>query len=236
MEKIILNEQRNVSLRVFLAENAKTSVGVLILPGGGYGFCSERESDGIAKNFVAENYSALVLHYSVGEYRSLENAVSDVAQVFSYIEQHPECGIEELIIIGFSAGGHLAALYSNTPGFKKPVLNILGYPCILSTMNPLLEVDGPSLDELVTEMTPATFIFATAADELVPIENSLAYASALNQADIPFEIHVYQEGHHGLSLGTEATADGDSKQLNPHYATWFPLCIEWINHNLEERQ
>lgn len=234
MEEIVLNKERNVSMRIFSTEEKDSKIGILILPGGGYGFCSERESNGIAEKFVSHHFPSIVLHYSVGKYRSLNNALEDVKSVFDYFENHPEIGIEELIIIGFSAGGHLAALYSNTLGVRKPLMNILGYPCILSSMNELLEIDGPSIDELVSENTPRTFIFATAEDELVPVENSIAYTHALTKHKVPFESHIYQYGHHGLSLGTIETANGDSKQINKQFATWFPLCIDWINYNIKE--
>ena len=69
-------------------------------------------------------------------------------------------------------------------------------------------------------------------DQAVPVENSLLIANALRQQGVPFELHIYTEGVHGLSLCDKETAGGygeAAEWINPHAATWFSLCVEWLN-------
>lgn len=236
MKEIVIDETKNVKIRVFSEVSHPDKVGVLILPGGGYEFCSERESDPVAAKFNEMGFPAIVLHYSVGLFKSVEGAINDIDATIDLIEQNPDWGInkERLILIGFSAGGHLAAAYANMKPKRAIFSEVLVYPCILDSMNELLGINEPSLNQLVTDKTPKTFVVGTFKDELVPVENSLAYMKALDQAKVPFEGHIFQNGHHGLSLGISETAFGEEKQIDPHYAHWFELCIEWINKNLED--
>jgi len=66
--------------------------------------------------------------------------------------------------------------------------------------------------------TPPTFLWHTVADAGVPVENSLLFAQALRRHGIPFEMHLYPEGRHGLGLAPE----------DPHIATWMELCCQWL--------
>lgn len=89
----------------------------------------------------------------------------------------------------------------------------------------LLEKVSPVLH--VSAQTPPTFLWATAADGLVPVANTLHMASALAQAGIPFEVHVFEEGQHGLSLADQATA-GARPQINADVAKWVDLAQAWL--------
>lgn len=80
---------------------------------------------------------------------------------------------------------------------------------------------------LVTKNTPPTFLWATAADELVPVQHSLRMAHALADHKIPFELHVFEEGDHGLSVATQASAMAKS-QINKDAAKWMPLAECWL--------
>jgi dipeptidyl aminopeptidase/acylaminoacyl peptidase len=75
--------------------------------------------------------------------------------------------------------------------------------------------------------TPPAFLWHTFEDGSVPLENTMLFAAAMRQKKIPFELHVYPLGSHGLSLCTEETAK-DESQLNPHCSTWFHLCGQWL--------
>lgn len=75
-----------------------------------------------------------------------------------------------------------------------------------------------SLELHVSEATPPAFLWHTAEDGGVPVENSLLFAQALSKHHVPFELHVYPHGCHGLGLAPDL----------PHVATWLGLCCEWL--------
>ncbi|MCX7025995.1 MAG: alpha/beta hydrolase, partial [Spirochaetes bacterium] len=126
-------------------------------------------------------------------------------------------------------------------GLNRPDALILCYPVITAgefahtgSIDNLL---GPgatdaarrsvSLEFAVGPDTPPAFIWHTFADQAVPLENSLLFAGALRKAGVPFELHVYHRGLHGLSLATPETSD-DQHCPDPHIATWIELCVEWL--------
>lgn len=87
--------------------------------------------------------------------------------------------------------------------------------------------DQFSLELHVKETTPPAFLWHTAADQAVPVENSLLFASACSRAKVPFELHVFPEGRHGLSLCNDQTMSGSEKNLVPHNACWIDLACKW---------
>ena len=89
----------------------------------------------------------------------------------------------------------------------------------------LLEEISPPLN--VTEHMPPTYIWATAADAMVPIQHSLRLAHALADQKIPFELHIFEDGPHGLSLADQASA-GARSQILPDAAKWAPLAAAWL--------
>lgn len=107
---------------------------------------------------------------------------------------------------------------------------MLGYPCILSSIGRILAEPVPSLDEKVDANTPPTFIVAAREDGCVPIENSLAYAAALDKAGVPFEMHIYERGYHGFSVadGTVYSKPEDA-EYNARIKGWLDICIAWLN-------
>jgi acetyl esterase/lipase len=149
-------------------------------------------------------------------------------------------------IMGFSAGGHLASTAAThfdsgnpnaTDSIEKqssrPDLLILGYPVVTMTQTsthsgsrqnllgkePSQELlDLMSNEKQVTEKTPPTFFFHTEDDKAVPVENSLLFAAALRKAKVPYELHVYQTGRHGVGLA----------QDNPALNTWPKLLENWL--------
>ena len=75
----------------------------------------------------------------------------------------------------------------------------------------------------VTDDTPTAFIWHTANDNVVPVEQSLTLAQALSHAMVPYELHIYTHGRHGLALGMCG-----SNSVNRHAASWVPLCKQWL--------
>jgi len=161
---------------------------------------------------------------------------------------------DKIAVCGFSAGGHLAAslgVHYDKPyldaagiilGENRPSAMILAYPVI--TMKEFAHKGsrdnllGPNPDEAlinemsletqVSEKTPPAFIWHTVEDKSVPVENSLLFASALQKHKVPFELHVYPYGPHGLSLANKETDNGN-KGIYPHVSGWINLCIEWLD-------
>ena len=80
----------------------------------------------------------------------------------------------------------------------------------------------------VTKNTPPVFLWSTATDGLVPIQNTLLMANALADAGIPFEVHVFEAGDHGLSLADQSTAVAKT-QIDPDAAKWVGLAEAWLN-------
>ncbi|MBR2370835.1 MAG: alpha/beta hydrolase [Clostridia bacterium] len=164
---------------------------------------------------------------------------------------------ERVFTVGFSAGGHLAAsagVFWNHPtvraalgdcpeGINRPTGMVLSYPVITagpkahkgsirrlcSSVEPTQEEkDVFSLELHVDETTPPAFLWHTYSDGSVPVENSLLMASALRAHGVPFELHIYPEGPHGLSLCNELTCSGKPRMIVPRAAGWAQLSLEWI--------
>ena len=241
----------------YILQGKKKRPAVLICPGGGYGFTSEREAEPIALQFNAAGFHAFVLYYSVAPEKHPQPLLDVSRSMCILREKKDEWNIdsEQIAVCGFSAGGHLAASlgvhwqepYLEVPGINigenRPDALILGYPVITSgefahrgSFKNLLGKDAES--ELVEEMslekqvkptTPPAFIWHTFEDPGVPVENSMLFAKALREKNIPFELHIFPEGPHGLSLATEETDDGNMGTY-PHIASWMNLCIEWLNN------
>ncbi len=169
---------------------------------------------------------------------------------------------DRIIAAGFSAGGHVAAslgtmwhdkeleklleVLGEQPEAVRPNGLLLGYPVITSgqfahrlSFERLLGdrhaelAEQVSLEKRVTQNTPAAFIWHTAADQSVPVENSFLFAQALKQAGVPFELHIFPEGSHGLGLGTKETDTKDGTHFQPEVYAWTELFKTWME-NLNE--
>lgn len=233
-EVIHLSTHENVTLTTYLLDSApdmpNTSLrpAVMVFPGGGYSHLSNREAEPVAMAFLAEGYHAFVLRYSV--HAAFPQPLHDAEAALELIRQNAALwGVDadRIAVCGFSAGGHLAAALG-TMGRVRPNALILGYPCILESMSATLPIPIPSLEKTVDELTPPVFIFATANDTRVPVQNSLEFAAALDHAKVPFELHVFQAGQHGLALAKAHTSSGSTQMVNPAVATWITLCLTWL--------
>jgi acetyl esterase/lipase len=228
----------NVTLTAYLQNhspemsNTHVRPAVLVCPGGGYYGCSDREAEPIALAFLAEGYQAFVLRYSVGKQYAFPRPLNDAEEALELIRtKATEWDVDptKIAVCGFSAGGHLAAALG-TMGRVRPNAMILAYPCILDSMSNVLAFAVPSLDKQVDKQTPPAFIFSTAADQTVPIDNSLQFAVALDRAGIPFEMHVFQNGTHGLALSKPVTSAGLRMMVDADAEKWMGLCTSWLEH------
>ena len=213
------------------AEMATAAVrpAVLIFPGGGYQFCSDREAEPIALAYMAEGYNAFVLRYSVGG-SDFEQPFGDAEDAIRMLHERADewhIASDKIAVVGFSAGGHLAAMLAAT-GKIRPAAVVLGYPAILSKLGEALGKYLPGADERVDSTMPPTFVFSTWSDDVVPIENSLMLANALDKAKVPCELHIFERGEHGLSLAKPMTANGSQEMVNPAVAQWFKLSVDWL--------
>ncbi|HOB33879.1 MAG TPA: alpha/beta hydrolase, partial [Verrucomicrobiota bacterium] len=180
--------------------------------------------------------------------RMLEDAARAVRTVRA---RASEWGIDpgRVGIMGSSAGGHLAATLlthfdAGDPNSadvierqsSRPDIGILCYPVITmgpfthrGSRNNLLGTNAPPelIEDLSNELrvrkdTPPCFIWHTVEDRTVPVENSLRFAEALRAAGVPFELHLYEKGAHGLGLGVRSYVPGDTSKLLP----WTKGCID----------
>lgn len=228
---------------------------ILLCPGGAYCMISQREAEFIAVHFLPEGYNVFVLSYSVAPH-TFPVQLQEVAAALELIHENADAWnveVDRIAIMGFSAGGHLAAHYSTCfdcaevrevfPNSKPVQATILCYPVITSTEGqchggsfknlvnhyPLTEEENAkfSCHRQVSDHTPPAFLWHTAADQAVPVVNSLLYAQALSEHNIPFSLHIYPYGQHGL-----ATVDCQTnKEISPAVALaadWLPSLKKWL--------
>ena len=236
-EFITLNEERNVSLTAFLQpvggrlKNLFQRPAVLILPGGGYHVCADSETDPVAYPYLNAGYHVFILRYSVMEHAAWPNPLNDYEQAMSMIRRRAEewhVAANRIAVIGFSAGGHLAACAA-AMSENRPDAAILGYPLITADSIHDYLPSAPDAAEAVDEKTCPCFIFATRTDNQVPVENSLRFISALERFDIAFETHIYANGPHGLSTGVPSLT---AEKFSGRYCSWVSDSIAWLNEVL----
>lgn len=226
-------------VEIFLNEkikdlNIEPRPAAVILPGGAYEYCSQREGEPIALRYMSEGFNCFVLHYTCKAPYPLPHL--ELAVVIDYINKNiKQFNLKEncITLVGFSAGGHLAASYSYLyPEFEKrlnlkkdelrPFAQILGYPVastILETTSrtkanitnecDLNLVQKLSSPENICDNYVPTYIWATKADQCVPYEHSVQLANALKKHNIKYQFDLFEKGIHGGSLCNHAVYNGD---------------------------
>ena len=218
---------------------------VIICPGGAYRWLSPRESEPVARAFEAMGYETSILRYTVqAEGNPAPLGLVPVRELSERVSRlRRTAGGAPIFVCGFSAGGHLAAtlgVHWKTLGLSRPDGLILCYPVItadgkLCNSRSIQSIAGEdqreffSLEKHVSADTPPTFLWHTAEDHSVPVENSLMFAAALSRFGVPFELHVYPFGEHGLSLATDEVTEYEKGRLpDAHVAGWVRECGAWI--------
>lgn len=235
---------------------------VLVLPGGGYSGTSPREADPIVLKYLARGFNVGLLRYSCMP-SVFPVAMLEALTAIKYIRDNAEKNFsdpDKIFVCGFSAGGHLAACcgtlwhrkeserYFGDTNKVKPNGLILGYPVITSgdkahvgSFRALLGdrfsekewLDYLSLEKQVDEKTPTTFIWHTYFDQAVPVENTLLFATALKENNIPFEMHVFEDGPHGISTADKIT----TPMMYPlRTRRWIDMSADWIEERCESTQ
>lgn len=227
-------------LTAFPAAGSKGAV--IVCPGGGYCFRAPYEGDPVCEMLNRAGISAYTLEYRVSPCHMMA-PLTDAKRAIRLVRS---MGYEKVAILGFSAGGHLccsaATLYdagdphsgdpverlSSRPDAFVPcyaVASFEAFPHYGSVESLLgdLATDHTMLRRFSSELqvtcdTPEAFLWHTASDETVPVENSLRLAEALAAHGVPFELHVFPEGEHGLGL-----AEG-----RPDVSRWSELLCTFL--------
>lgn len=232
-EYIVLSEERNVSLTAYIQPVGGEFGGlserpaVLIIPGGGYHFCSNREADPVAFPYLKAGYQAFILRYSLNEQAEWPRPLEDYEEAMAMIlaragEWHVVP--DRIAVIGFSAGGHLAACAA-TMAVHRPNAAILGYPVIDGACARDYLPSAPDVPSAVDRHTCPCFVFATRTDNLVPVSNAVHMVDALCANGIAFESHIYSNGPHGLSTGDSSI---NHLPFCGRYPAWVPDSIAWL--------
>lgn len=247
------DNQKDCEVTAWLQEKAETVLpAIVICPGGAYAMVSDREGTPVAEKFYEAGYHVFVLKYSVGKdargFKPLSQLADTIAQIRKKAKEWYVLP-EQIAVCGFSAGGHLAAslgVLHNKQEFLRgysgktdirPNAMILCYPVITSDeFANVASIENVSGSEKGTELykwfgltqhvdseTPPAFIWHTAEDKGVPVENSLQMAAALSAAKIPFELEIFPKGPHGMSICTKEVGTEC-----PYNARWVENCIMWL--------
>jgi len=230
-----------------LSGTPRPAAAVIVCPGGGYVGLAPYEGEPVSQWLNTLGVASFVLTYRRNPYHH-PAPLLDAQRAIRFVRAHSqEFGIDpqRIGILGFSAGGHLAATAathfdSGNPQASDPVERfscrpdavILCYPVVtfgeyrhdgsrtsLLGENPPVELVALLSNELqVTQATPPTYLFHTANDGAVPVENSLLFASALSRCKVPFDLHVFADGPHGVGLA----------QDDPALSLWTKTCAAWL--------
>lgn len=234
------------TLTPYLLEGEGPFPAVIVCPGGGYAFRAEHEGEPVAKWLNRIGLSAVVLNYRVAPYRypsSFEDARRAIRLLRSRAKEW-HIDSNRVGMLGFSAGGHLAGTVgvhsdwgngsAEDPIEKEschPDFMILGYPLISIEkamdeikQNLLGKASDPvlqnflSIEKQVIENTPPAFMWQTADDDIVPVEHLYHLANVLSENKVPYEMHVFEKGVHGLGLA----------EWHQEARIWTFLCENWM--------
>lgn len=216
------------------AESKKTDAAVLIFPGGAYHILAlDLEGTEVCEWLNSRGVTAILLKYRVPRRKGLEKhapALQDAQRAMGLIRQNAkDWGIDpaKIGVLGFSAGGHLAAAVCNTPDARtypavdeadrlgsRPNFGVLIYPAYL-TLDDRIDKLSPEL--AVSDKTPPTFVAIT-MDDPVRVEGAMYYALALKNAKVPVEAHFYPNGGHGYGL----------RRTQERVTSWPDRLADWM--------
>ena len=222
--------KKYTGMAAFLQKSA--SEFFMIIPGGGYSaVASVQEGYPVAEALYNMGFSSFVLQYRIGKNGCAPNPMEDAARAISVICSHSKewkLNVDNYGLIGFSAGGHLAA-YSGleNASFRKyglplPLRMILGYPVItmgqdahtgsvkaLLGKHPSLEnIEKYSVEKQITPSFPRTYVWQCMRDNTVSVENSRVFAKTLNDKHVPCMYDTFDSDAHGWGLGIGTPAEG----------------------------
>jgi len=240
------------AITIYRPEHKTTDAAVVICPGGGYSILAyDHEGTELAEWFNARGMTAVVLKYRLPERENFDNVsirpLQDAQAAIRFVRKNAgKYGLakDKIGIMGFSAGGHLAATTSTLfdtqvgeitdPSVSvRPDFSLLIYPVIsfdneithsgskenLIGKNPSKEDEIRfSPEKQVKADTPPAFLVSTTDDWVVP-ENSIAYFLACKRNKVPVEMHIYEKGGHGYAL--------KDRKLGP-VQSWPDRMEDWL--------
>lgn len=229
----------------FAAGENRTGSTMVVCPGGAYTHLAHHEGEPVARWLNSLGIDAYVLKYRLGPTHRHPAMLEDVQRAIR-LARHKAPDPNRVGVLGFSAGGHLAAcactLFTEAnPAAHDPPERLSSRPDLAVLLYPVIALSGPAAHEgsaksllgdnppaelverlsvqtQVTRQTPPTFMFHTVDDPGVPVVNSFLYASALRAAGVPFELHCFEHGRHGVGLATD----------DPTLSLWTLLCARWL--------
>lgn len=242
MQNFVLNlSNEGVTLTCYIPDYSEkiayseSRPAMLVLPGGAYRFCSEREGEPIAFDFLAKGFAAFVLRYSVEEKSKFPAPLDDAQEALKIIRENAgkwHINPHAVAAAGFSAGGHLCAALASMAD-EKPDAAVLIYPCILSDIGSAVPFEIPDITRYVDGSTVPCFIASSREDGVVPIKHSLRLADKLDEHGVPFEMHIFSSGYHGFADASKtAFSQKSDYEYNRHAAVWVDLCETWLEKTL----
>lgn len=233
----------NARLEIYLPKAKPTGQMVVVCPGGGYStVCARKEGEDVARWMSRRGIATCVVVYRLpGGHTCVP--LADVQNAFRYCRAHAEeWGVNQIGVMGFSAGGHLAATASTmyADAQTRPDFSILIYPVIdLKHHNGTREnlvgsskklAKQYSLQHRVTSDTPRTYLGLSQNDNVVDIHSSIEYFDALTAAGVKAEMYVFPSGGHGYGFLNEEVG-GRADKLGT-YRPMFSATLEKFLENV----
>ena len=221
---------------------------IIVCPGGGYSIVSSY-NEGIycAAWMLERGITVAVVKYRLPN-GNCKVPHADVENAFRYCRAHAaEWGVNQIGVMGYSAGGHLAATTSTmwTEQQTRPDFSVLIYPVITmeqgfthkGTRENLITkkaewkehiVETYALENQVTRFTPPTFLALCSDDFVVPAENSLRYYNELINHDVPAEMHIWPKGGHGWGFSEEKYVGEGKDRFSYGRADYYSVLEAWL--------
>jgi acetyl esterase/lipase len=241
----------NIPSLVMHKAKQPSGAAMIVCPGGGYVVHADHEAEPIAEWLNGLGITAFVLRYRLAPHHHHPAMLDDATRALRIVRAHAAdwaLDPQRVGMLGFSAGGHLTSMLSThyqngdpeasdtiDQVSSRPDLQVLIYPvislkgpeghdwccqCLLGKEPDPAMVDFLSSHLQVTKETPPAFLMHT-ADDGVSCMNSLLMAEALRRAEVPFELHLYEQGGHGYGLGTN----------DPLVSDWPKRCAIWLERH-----
>lgn len=228
---------------------------VVLCPGGGYQKYGIFEAMPVAKKLCGTGFSVFIISYAIGDKASDALPLKQISQTVATIrENHSHFGINpnKISVMGFSAGGHLAAslgtlwnhpILSDCGGKNRPNALCLCYPVISLKNLPhegtnMRLLSGSNKEQLknllsaelnVTDKTPPTFLWHSIDDCIVDVDHSIIFANALKKAGVFYKLKLFEHGVHGCAL-----ADKRSPYPDKEVSSWFSCWLDFIKDVFSE--
>ncbi len=211
--------------------NAAIRPAMLVVPGGGYQYCSDREGEPVALAYMAQGFNAFVLRYTADATTPIDKALQDGAAAMDYLRANAaelEIDPQQIAAVGFSAGGHLvASLGTLLPKAQRPNALVLGYAATLGAMWTVVGRQEPDLHALVDDDTPPHSCLLPRGTRWFLLRTAL-FLQMLWLTTASRLRCIFPTGAHGISLATACTSGPEASRVNPATAQWLPMSVDFL--------